>query len=64
MKVSSFGTNHDPTGLVLPAFGERQSLRQQVTHALRAALVAVTTGHTCMPSRCNGKSAALLPAWP
>jgi DNA-binding GntR family transcriptional regulator len=40
MTISGFGTNHDPTGLVLPVFGERQSLRQQVTHALRAALVA------------------------
>ena len=28
------------TGLRLPQFGERQSLRQQVAHALRAALVA------------------------
>jgi DNA-binding GntR family transcriptional regulator len=28
------------TGLHLPQFGERQSLRQQVAHALRAALVA------------------------
>jgi DNA-binding GntR family transcriptional regulator len=33
-------TDQEPPGLHLPQFGERQSLRQQVAHALRAALVA------------------------
>jgi DNA-binding GntR family transcriptional regulator len=33
-------TDREPQGLHLPQFAERQSLRQQVAHALRAALVA------------------------
>jgi DNA-binding GntR family transcriptional regulator len=40
MALTNFGADNDPVGLALPVFGERQSLRQQVTRALRAALVA------------------------
>jgi DNA-binding GntR family transcriptional regulator len=40
MAITNFSADNDPAGLALPVFGERQSLRHQVTQALRAALVA------------------------